>query len=87
MIKINKEGNNYYLTVIYSQMFATQNSKYTEEEVEEPILLENENRFVLFPIRYHEIYGMYKKHLASFWTPDEIDLTQDLRDWEKLNQN
>jgi len=30
---------------------------------------------------------MYKKHVASFWTPEEIDLTQDLRDWEKLNAN
>jgi ribonucleotide reductase beta subunit family protein with ferritin-like domain len=30
---------------------------------------------------------MYKKHMASFWTADEIDLTQDLRDWEKLNVN
>lgn len=30
---------------------------------------------------------MYKKHLASFWTAEEIDLTQDMRDWEKINAN
>jgi len=42
---------------------------------------------VLFPIKYHSIYDMYKKHLASFWTADEIDLYQDLKDWQKLNDN
>lgn len=41
IIKINIEGNNYYLTVIYSQMLATQTSIYTEEQVEESILLSN----------------------------------------------
>lgn len=55
-------------------------------EVKEPILEANEQRFVLFPIKYHSVYEMYKKHLASFWTADEIDLYQDLRDWEKLNE-
>lgn len=55
-------------------------------EVTEPILEQNEQRFVLFPIKYHSVYEMYKKHLASFWTADEIDLYQDLRDWEKLNE-
>lgn len=38
--------------------------------VKEPILEENEQRFVLFPIKYHSVYEMYKKHLASFWTAD-----------------
>jgi len=59
----------------------------TSTYVEEPILKENSQRFVLFPIEYHSIYEMYKKHLASFWTADEIDLSQDLKDWEKLNSN
>ena len=49
--------------------------------VEEPIMKENAQRFVLFPIQYQSIYEMYKKHLASFWTADEIDLYQDLKDW------
>jgi ribonucleoside-diphosphate reductase subunit M2 len=39
---------------------------------------------VLFPIKYHSIYDLYKKHLASFWTVDEVDLFQDLNDWQKL---
>jgi ribonucleotide reductase beta subunit family protein with ferritin-like domain len=55
--------------------------------VEEPILTDNEQRFVLFPIKYHSVYEMYKKHQASFWTAEEIDLYQDLNDWKKLNEN
>jgi ribonucleotide reductase beta subunit family protein with ferritin-like domain len=53
----------------------------------EPILQENQNRFVLFPIKYHDIWEMYKKQVASFWTTEEIDLYQDINDWEKLNDN
>jgi ribonucleotide reductase beta subunit family protein with ferritin-like domain len=45
------------------------------------MLKENEHRFVLFPIKYHSIYDLYKKHLASFWTVDEIDLFHDISDW------
>lgn len=53
----------------------------------EPILQENKDRFVLFPIRHHAIWEMYKKAEASFWTAEEIDLSADLIDWEKkLNQ-
>jgi len=54
-----------------------------EEEASEPILQENPNRFVLFPIKYHEIWQMYKKAEASFWTAEEIDLSKDLHDWNK----
>ena len=53
----------------------------------EPILTEEDNRFVLFPIKHDAIWQMYKQHEASFWTAEEIDLTQDLTDWEKLNDN
>ena len=58
---------------------------FTLPEQEEPLLTENPQRFVLFPIHYPSVYEMYKKHLASFWTADEIDLYQDLKDWQKLN--
>jgi len=50
-------------------------------EADEPILQENPGRFVLFPIKYHEIWQMYKKAEASFWTAEEIDLSKDLHDW------
>ncbi|MDC3353774.1 ribonucleotide-diphosphate reductase subunit beta [Schleiferiaceae bacterium] len=48
----------------------------------EPILSENPNRFVLFPIEHNDIWDIYKKAEASFWTAEEIDLHQDLTDWE-----
>ncbi|WFC96478.1 ribonucleoside-diphosphate reductase [Malassezia brasiliensis] len=58
------------------------------EEEDEPLLVENKRRFVLFPIRYHEIWQMYKKAEASFWTAEEIDLSKDLHDWDnRLNDN
>jgi ribonucleoside-diphosphate reductase beta chain len=47
----------------------------------EPILQENKNRFVIFPIKHHDIWEWYKKMEASFWTAEEIDLSQDLTDW------
>ena len=53
----------------------------------EPILQENKNRFVIFPIKHHDIWNWYKKMEASFWTAEEIDLSQDLNDWNnKLNE-
>jgi ribonucleoside-diphosphate reductase subunit M2 len=54
---------------------------------EEPLLTENKQRFVLFPIKYQEVWRMYKKAEASFWTTEEIDLGADLNDWNKLTAN
>ena len=55
---------------------------------EEPILKENKDRFVLFPIAHNDIWQWYKKAEASFWTSEEIDLHQDVSDWNtKLNDN
>ena len=51
----------------------------------EAILTENKDRFVLFPIVHHDIWKYYKQAEASFWTAEEIDLGQDLKDWENLN--
>lgn len=54
--------------------------------IAEPILQENKERFVLFPIKHHKIWEMYKQAEASFWTAEEIDLSPDLQDWNsKLN--
>ena len=50
----------------------------------EPMLQENLDRFVLFPIEHDDIWGMYKQHAASFWTAEEIDLAEDMKDWENL---
>jgi ribonucleoside-diphosphate reductase beta chain len=51
----------------------------------EKILTENKNRFVLFPIEHHDIWDYYKKAESVFWTAEEIDLSSDLIDWERLN--
>ena len=52
----------------------------------EPILTENPNRFVLFPIQHNDIWQIYKQSEANFWTAEEIDLVPDLVDWaNKLN--
>ncbi len=54
----------------------------------EPILRENPNRFVIFPIKHDDIWEFYKKQEASFWTAEEIDLHQDIADWRnKLTDN
>jgi ribonucleoside-diphosphate reductase subunit M2 len=54
-----------------------------EKELDEPLLRPNPNRFVLFPIQYNEIFQMYKKAVASFWVPEEADLSKDQDHWEK----
>ncbi len=54
----------------------------------EPLLKDNKDRFVIFPIQHHDIWNFYKKHEASFWTAEEIDLHADLTDWnDKLNDD
>ncbi|MBO9631894.1 MAG: ribonucleotide-diphosphate reductase subunit beta [Chitinophagaceae bacterium] len=51
----------------------------------EILLQENKDRFVILPINYPKVWEMYKKHEASFWTAEEIDLSGDLKDWASLN--
>jgi len=53
----------------------------------EPLLAENPNRFVLFPVQHDAIWRMYKQAVASFWTTEEIDLSPDLTDWKSLNKD
>jgi len=54
-------------------------------DASEPLCLESKNRFVLFPLANQQIWSMYKKHVASFWTAEEVDLSQDHRDWQRLS--
>ncbi|TWW68377.1 Ribonucleoside-diphosphate reductase subunit M2 [Takifugu flavidus] len=56
----------------------------TGEKEVEPLLKENPRRFVIFPIKYQDIWQMYKKAEASFWTAEEVDLSKDLQHWESL---
>jgi ribonucleoside-diphosphate reductase beta chain len=53
----------------------------------EPLLDPSEDRFVIFPIRYPDIWAKYKQHMSVFWTPEEIDLSKDVSHWERLNEN
>ena len=53
----------------------------------EPMLQENLDRFVLFPIQHSDIWEMYKQQMACFWTAEEIDLAEDLKDWQELNSD
>jgi ribonucleoside-diphosphate reductase beta chain len=54
----------------------------------EKILQENPGKFVLFPIEHHDLWKLYKQQESCFWTAEEIDLGQDITDWEnKLNED
>ena len=51
------------------------------------ITSEEEKRYVIFPIRHEEFWGMYKKAEANFWTTEELDLSKDMNDYNKLSDN
>lgn len=59
----------------------------TRKQIEEPLLKENPDRFVLFPIEHNDIFKMYKDLVAVRWIPEEVELTKDLKDWKTLNAN
>jgi ribonucleotide reductase beta subunit family protein with ferritin-like domain len=54
------------------------------DDAKEPLLMENKQRFVLFPIKHPQVWEMYKKAEASFWTAEEIDLAHDQNDWNNM---
>jgi len=53
----------------------------------EPLLAPDDNRFVMFPIKYQDVWEMYKKQIDCFWRAEEIDLSKDLVHWDSLNQD
>ena len=53
----------------------------------EPLLTDDDNRYVMFPIKDQDIWDMYKKQMDSFWRAEEIDLSKDMDDWNKLSNN
>merc|ERR1719281_555766 len=71
-------------TAITTSSLSKVSQEYSELEKSDPLLMDNPNRWVMFPIQYPEVWEMYKKHEASFWTAEEIDLSQDLKDWDTL---
>ena len=53
----------------------------------DPVLTPSTDRFTTFPIEYPDLWALYKKSVASFWTAEEIDLAADVADWNKLTDN
>jgi ribonucleoside-diphosphate reductase beta chain len=53
----------------------------------EPMLQENKDRFVLFPIQHPDLWKKYKNHCAVMWFAEEIDLSKDMAHWEKMTEN
>ncbi|KAK9933498.1 hypothetical protein M0R45_020695 [Rubus argutus] len=68
-------------------MGSLRNGPDGEHQEEEPILAEQTQRFCMFPIRYQQLWEMYKKAEASFWTAEEVDLSQDVQQWEALTDS
>lgn len=66
-------------------LIKTSKSGLSSEDADEPLLMDNPERYVLFPIKHNDMWQMYKQHMASFWTAQEIDLGSDLTDWNRLN--
>ena len=77
--------NSCQITIYFLHFFLQlEIKKSNEKDQEEPLLKDNPNRFVLFPINYPDIWEMYKKSVASFWTVEEVDLSKDLLHWNAL---
>tara|TARA_B110000879_G_C11066020_1_gene468673 strand:- start:21 stop:986 length:966 start_codon:yes stop_codon:yes gene_type:complete len=53
----------------------------------DPLLTPDDNRYVMFPIRYDDVWQMYKRQVDCFWRAEEVDLSKDLNDWNKLNND
>lgn len=72
--------------ITFQQKYKEIFQKLIESEKTDPILMENPKRFVVFPIKYNEIWQAYKEALSSFWTVEEVDLSRDLTDWLTLKK-
>ena len=59
----------------------------TELVLNEPLLDTNVGRFTMFPLKYDDIWAMYKKAEASFWTAEEVDLSDDIKHWKNLSDD
>jgi ribonucleoside-diphosphate reductase beta chain len=83
---VTKSKSNINSPVIKAKTASVDDIEVLNESVE-PILQENPTRFTLFPIMKPKLYQKYKNHVSVFWTPEEIDLVKDMKDWVKLNTN
>ncbi|MXQ94450.1 hypothetical protein E5288_WYG022394 [Bos mutus] len=72
------------LTLSFPIRLSSDTNENEAKSDEEPLLRKSSRRFVIFPIQYPDIWKMYKKAQASFWTAEEVDLSKDLPHWNKL---
>ncbi|MEX0597853.1 MAG: ribonucleotide-diphosphate reductase subunit beta [Candidatus Paceibacterota bacterium] len=56
-------------------------------QTNEPLLTDDESRYVMFPIQDQNIWAMYKKQVDCFWRPEEVDLSKDLAHWKALEED
>jgi len=71
-------------TTPVKQVVAVKTKVVSPRVEDEPLLRENPSRFVIFPIKFHDIWKMYKMAEASFWTAEEVDLSKDMDHWVNL---
>ena len=86
--KEKKEDDHHVSITLPEPAFSGENaSRGVTFVTPEPLLEPSEDRFVIFPIRHPDVWAMYKKHMAVHWVPEEVDLSKDMADWEKLTDN
>lgn len=84
----NKQMGDLSLKTVEKKAVAVESPGEHNDDANEPILIAEDNRFVLFPIKHHDIWQFYKKAVASFWTVEEVNLAQDKNDWNnRMNDN
>jgi len=83
-LSLGEDKENFTAKVTGKVMLTTTVEESKKQVEKEPLLMENPRRFVILPIQYGDIWQMYKKAQASFWTAEEVDLEKDLADWDKL---
>lgn len=59
----------------------------SEQTFVEPLLMPDDNRYVMFPVKYNDVWEMYQRAVDSFWIVNEVNLAQDLKDWNNLNED
>lgn len=85
----NKIGKDNLNAIIYpfSKMEESTISIPFSEKINEPLLIPDEGRYVMFPIKHNDVWNMYKKQMDSFWRCEEINMSKDLTEWEKMNDD
>ena len=86
----NKFTTRYYIcsVIIFFEIYLNLGRYYSEmsKQTQEPLLADNPNRYVMFPLREHDIWSLYKKMFDCLWRPEEIDFSKDMAHWRTLTE-